>query len=856
MSRIFANKITNYNNDGPVEAEKGINIPDNKPLQVGGLSGSPGQYLSTTGQGLEWKTFPNIFSGSWSDLTDKPTWLNTFSGSYTQLTNKPVIPSFSLTNVVGGQVLYYDGVNWVNTNPSQIYTYTLDKTFFNPGALVTLSTSGTASSGAASYTINSGTAGITVANISGGAAPSGPWTIVVTKAAGTYSAQVLLGGENFGLNDTITIPGNLLGGTSGTNNLVLTATEVTPPNVFAIDLVNQFDEKSSLEFVGTQGINIEYDNNNRISLSIDPDFAGYDPEQVKSDIAEMINSGTKTGITYTFRDVEDPNTGEFSKVMDSTVDLSSAQLFLNDLTDVSINPNILADRDVLVYNNIVQQWLAEPQTTSIFNTYTVETTELNSNQSFTFDFSITKKNIGISYLEAIDPQECRVVLYKDASYRDADSVRIDGIIENTLPNSSSTNVYVGSFYDNVNKKLLLLHQTNNLDAGPTTSVNRYLLSYNMDEDTNDVLNTVENVTKYYFTTSITSTYHRALTFDYNGQYAYTLGNITNTTNTTRSVYRWGLLNPSYDLSDITSNTNPTSYSNSTLLTGATDIAIADNGMHSYTIVPGTSASAFYRSPVVGTAYQISTTIGSTNLSITIPEDRNMYAFCFGGYDYVVLSSNTAYTLGTKVLFGVDLYEVVQSGTTGTIGASVSKYGTFTSGTAKLKKIAYPNNPIRGQVLYMLGGDTSSIYEYRSKIPFSKTAGSSSNPGPTNYTIRTKFELKDTYGDLLTLDPAGASISISSNGKSIFVTNNTSVVYQYKLKNAWDINSIYTQETIGDINSGIILDTELDGQTTTTLTPCQISNVSNVEQVTSIYGKIINKSGDSKIINLEIGYLEF
>ena len=157
---------------------------------------------------------------------------------------------------------------------------------------------------------------------------------------------------------------------------------------------------------------------------------------------------------------------------------------------------------------------------------------------------------------------------------------------------------------------------------------------------------------------------------------------------------------------------------------------------------------------------------------------------------------------------------------------------------------------------MLGGDTSSIDEYRSKIPFSKTAGSSSNPGPTNYTIRTKFELKDTYGDLLTLDTAGASISISSNGKSIFVTNNTSVVYQYKLKNAWDINSIYTQETIGDINSGIILDTELDGQSFVALTPCPISNLSAVEQATSVYGKLINKSGDSKTINLEIGYFEF
>lgn len=850
MSRIFANKITNYNNDGPVEAEKGINIPDNRPLEIGGLTGSPGQYLSSTGQGLEWKTFPNIFSGSWSDLTDKPSWLNTFAGSYTQLTNRPTIPSFSLTNPVAGQIFYYDGLNWVNTNPPQIYTYTLEKTFFTQGSLVSLNISGTASAGAASYTITNGTSGVTVANISGGVVPAGPWEIRVTKAAGTYGYQILDAGENFAVNDTITIPGNLLGGVSGTNNLTLTVTEVTPPNLFKIDLVNQFDEKSSLEFIGTLGVNIEYDNNNRISLSIDPDFAGYDPEQVKTDVATMIDSGTKSGITYNFRDVEDPDTGEFTKVMDSIVDLSEAQLYLNDITDVNIDPNNLTTGDTLVYNSGTQAWISSSPSTSIFDVHNVQTTQLASNQGFDFEFTISRENIAITTLESTSLEECRVILYRDSFSRNNDLTRIDGIIQNTLPDSSSTNVYVGSFYDNVNKKLLLLHQNTNIDAGTSTSTNRYLVSYDMDENANDVLNTTENAQKYYLTTAAAS-YNRALTFDYAGQYAYSLSS-TVTGSGARTVNRWAL-SPSYDLSDITANTTPTAYTNVTILPNATsDIGISDNGRHSYTLVTGTTTSTFYSSQIVAeaSAYTISgSTTGQTSISIS--DERNMYAFCFGGYSYRALASGTTYNIGEKVVSGSNLYEIVQDGTTDILPTPIPNYGTFTSGTAKIKRLIYPNNPIRGQVLYMLGGSTSSIYEYRSKVAFSDTVSSTSNPIATSFARRTKFELKDTYGELLNLDPAGASISVSSNGKSIFVTNNTSVVYQYKLKNAWDIDSIYTQKTIGDISSGVILDTEIGGQYITNLTPCPVSNIPS-----SVYGKLINKSGDSREINLLIGYVGF
>ena len=144
MSKLLANQIANYNDNGPVEAKEGLNFPTSKPLQVGGVSGNSGQYLKSTGNGVEWETFPTIpaaqvqvdwnattgvtsilnkpnlavvaTSGNYNDLSNRPDispaqvnadWnendpgqksfiLNKpslFSGSWTDLTNKPTIPS-------------------------------------------------------------------------------------------------------------------------------------------------------------------------------------------------------------------------------------------------------------------------------------------------------------------------------------------------------------------------------------------------------------------------------------------------------------------------------------------------------------------------------------------------------------------------------------------------------------------------------------------------------------------------------------------------------------------------------------------------------------------------------------------
>ncbi len=149
MSKLLANQIANYNDNGPVEVKEGIDFPAGKPLQAAGAAGSTGDYLKSTGTGIAWESFPTIPSaqvqsdwnatsgmgvvlnkpsfspvavtGDYNDLSNKPTipsaqinsdWSATsgverilnkptlFSGSYSDLTNRPVIPA-TITDLAG-----------------------------------------------------------------------------------------------------------------------------------------------------------------------------------------------------------------------------------------------------------------------------------------------------------------------------------------------------------------------------------------------------------------------------------------------------------------------------------------------------------------------------------------------------------------------------------------------------------------------------------------------------------------------------------------------------------------------------------------------------------------------------------
>lgn len=103
------------------------------------------------------------------------------------------------------------------------------------GAILTVTSAGTAAAGTGSYTITDQTAGVTVANVSGGASPSGTWSINVSRAAGVYTVTLNSGGTGFDATDTITVPGDLLGGAATTNDLVVTvATVATAAATFSV----------------------------------------------------------------------------------------------------------------------------------------------------------------------------------------------------------------------------------------------------------------------------------------------------------------------------------------------------------------------------------------------------------------------------------------------------------------------------------------------------------------------------------------------------------------------------------------------------------------------------------------------
>ena len=104
MSKLLANQISNYNDNGPVEVKDGVNIPTGKPLQVAGGAGTSGQFLKSTGSSVDWEDFPSIpaaqVNADWSAGTGVAQILNkpnlatvATTGSYDDLSNKPSIPA-------------------------------------------------------------------------------------------------------------------------------------------------------------------------------------------------------------------------------------------------------------------------------------------------------------------------------------------------------------------------------------------------------------------------------------------------------------------------------------------------------------------------------------------------------------------------------------------------------------------------------------------------------------------------------------------------------------------------------------------------------------------------------------------
>ncbi len=136
MSKLLANQISNYNDNGPVEVKDGVNIPTGKPLQAAGGAGTSGQYLTSTGSSIAWSTLPTIPSAqvntNWNatsgvaQILNKPT-LSTVatSGSYSDLSGLPTLVTtlnglndVNTAGLVTNKILQYNGTNWVVADPA------------------------------------------------------------------------------------------------------------------------------------------------------------------------------------------------------------------------------------------------------------------------------------------------------------------------------------------------------------------------------------------------------------------------------------------------------------------------------------------------------------------------------------------------------------------------------------------------------------------------------------------------------------------------------------------------------------------------------------------------------------------
>jgi hypothetical protein len=76
------------------------------------------------------KNKPALFSGSYTDLANLP---SLFSGSYADLSNQPTIPTnldslsnVTITDATNGEVLKFDGSNWVNDTPNSANPFDQD----------------------------------------------------------------------------------------------------------------------------------------------------------------------------------------------------------------------------------------------------------------------------------------------------------------------------------------------------------------------------------------------------------------------------------------------------------------------------------------------------------------------------------------------------------------------------------------------------------------------------------------------------------------------------------------------------------------------------------------------------------
>ena len=126
MSKLLADQIANYDDNGPIEIKEGLNIASGKPLQVAGSAGSSGNVLVSSGTTVSWSNALDN-SGNWDDAHG---WGNHANAGY--LTSVPALSLDGLSNVdattglQNGSILKYNGASWevapdLNDNDNTTY---------------------------------------------------------------------------------------------------------------------------------------------------------------------------------------------------------------------------------------------------------------------------------------------------------------------------------------------------------------------------------------------------------------------------------------------------------------------------------------------------------------------------------------------------------------------------------------------------------------------------------------------------------------------------------------------------------------------------------------------------------------
>ena len=260
MSRVLADRVTNYNNDGAFEAEKGINIPLNYSIEIGGQGPvSGGRYLESTATGgMQWSVFPDLFDGDYNSLTNTPT---IFSGNYNDLTNKPVVLDLDLGTVQVGEILSFDSNGkWTNVPQVTVKSYALSVDDQDPSNAVEVVL--TDNLGSPQEVTFSGGTGIDISVIGGDILITNTYAEYLTNSAQDDAAAIFTGGTHTGISYSYDTNANLITSTVNFPAETVYTLEGSSTGVDQVQVSLEADGATgpgNINFLGSSGVNLNYD---------------------------------------------------------------------------------------------------------------------------------------------------------------------------------------------------------------------------------------------------------------------------------------------------------------------------------------------------------------------------------------------------------------------------------------------------------------------------------------------------------------------------------------------------------------------------------------------------------------------